>query len=123
MVAPQNGSYQNGHANGTDSAPPSSDPVKVIISGAGPAGLLLAHYLLSFGKDKFRITIYDKAEDPRETQKQTLNYRRYRRSNFIRRAQRKSVSTLQGTVDFSLAVAHVLCASAFTASQALTLEE
>lgn len=81
MAGLQNGSHQNGHANGhtngTDTAAASSEPVKVVISGAGPAGLLLAHYLLSFGKDKFRVIIYDKAEDPRETLKQTLNYRRY----------------------------------------------
>lgn len=59
------------------SAPPSQEPVKVVICGAGPAGLLLAHFLLGRGQGKFRVVVYDKAEDPRETLKQDLNYRRY----------------------------------------------
>ncbi|MEH2081228.1 MAG: NAD(P)/FAD-dependent oxidoreductase [Nostoc sp.] len=37
---------------------------KVVIVGAGPCGLLLAHYLLSRG-DKYEIDIYERRSDPR----------------------------------------------------------
>jgi len=40
------------------------EPLKVVICGAGLAGLVLAHYLLSLGKNKFKVAIYDKADDP-----------------------------------------------------------
>ncbi|GAB1543126.1 hypothetical protein NUACC21_58000 [Scytonema sp. NUACC21] len=36
---------------------------KVVIIGAGPAGLLLAHYLLCRGK--YRIELYERSPDPR----------------------------------------------------------
>jgi kynurenine 3-monooxygenase len=38
---------------------------KVVIIGAGPSGLLLAHYLLSRG-DKYEIEIYERRNDPRQ---------------------------------------------------------
>lgn len=37
---------------------------KVVIIGAGPSGLLLAHYLLKRG-DKYRVEIYERLSDPR----------------------------------------------------------
>lgn len=37
---------------------------KVAIVGAGPSGLLLAHYLLRRG-DRYKIDIYDRRSDPR----------------------------------------------------------
>lgn len=37
---------------------------KVVIIGAGPSGLLLAHYLLKRG-DKYRVEIYERQSDPR----------------------------------------------------------
>jgi kynurenine 3-monooxygenase len=37
---------------------------KVAIIGAGPSGLLLAHYLLRRG-DKYQIDIYERRSDPR----------------------------------------------------------
>ncbi|MEL6462297.1 MAG: NAD(P)-binding protein, partial [Cyanobacteria bacterium J06621_15] len=37
---------------------------KVIIVGAGPCGVLLAHYLLRRG-DKYEIEIYERRHDPR----------------------------------------------------------
>lgn len=37
---------------------------KIVIIGAGPAGLLLAHYLLRRGK--YQVEIYDRRPDPRE---------------------------------------------------------
>lgn len=37
---------------------------KVVIIGAGPCGLLLAHYLLRRG-DKYQIDIYERRSDPR----------------------------------------------------------
>ena len=36
---------------------------KVVIIGAGPAGLLLAHYLLRRGK--YRVELYERRSDPR----------------------------------------------------------
>lgn len=39
---------------------------QVAIAGAGPAGLLLAHYLLRRGDDKYKIDIYERRSDPRE---------------------------------------------------------
>jgi len=36
---------------------------KITIIGAGPAGLLLAHYLLS--RDRFQVEMYDRLDDPR----------------------------------------------------------
>ncbi|MEA5532889.1 NAD(P)/FAD-dependent oxidoreductase [Crocosphaera sp. XPORK-15E] len=39
--------------------------MKIVILGAGPAGLLLAHYLLSHPND-YQILIYDKRSDPRQ---------------------------------------------------------
>ncbi|MDJ0712676.1 MAG: NAD(P)/FAD-dependent oxidoreductase [Prochloraceae cyanobacterium] len=39
---------------------------QVTIIGAGPAGLLLAHYLLIRGKDRYQINIYDRRNDPRK---------------------------------------------------------
>ena len=36
---------------------------KVVIIGAGPAGLLLAHYLLRRGK--YRVELYEQRSDPR----------------------------------------------------------
>lgn len=46
---------------------------KIVIIGAGPAGLLLAHYLLRRGK--YQVEIYDRRPDPREvnlSQKRTF---------------------------------------------------
>ncbi|WP_244141940.1 NAD(P)-binding protein [aff. Roholtiella sp. LEGE 12411] len=37
---------------------------KVAIVGAGPSGVLLAHYLLHRG-DKYQIDIYERRSDPR----------------------------------------------------------
>lgn len=37
---------------------------KVVIIGAGPSGLLLAHYLLKRG-DRYRVEIYERLSDPR----------------------------------------------------------
>jgi len=51
--------------------------MRVLISGAGPAGLMLAHCLLSLGKGKFQVTLYDKAQDPREVVKEGMSHRRY----------------------------------------------
>lgn len=39
---------------------------KVAIAGAGPAGLLLAHYLLLRGDNKYKIDIYERRSDPRK---------------------------------------------------------
>ena len=39
---------------------------KVAIAGAGPAGLLLAHYLLLRGDNKYQIDIYERRNDPRK---------------------------------------------------------
>ena len=36
---------------------------KVVIIGAGPSGLLLAHYLLQ--RQKYRVEIYERRPDPR----------------------------------------------------------
>ncbi|MEO0375861.1 MAG: NAD(P)-binding protein, partial [Cyanobacteria bacterium P01_A01_bin.17] len=36
---------------------------KIVIIGAGPAGLLLAHYLLRRGR--YRVEIYERRPDPR----------------------------------------------------------
>ena len=38
---------------------------KVVIVGAGPSGLLFAHYLLNRG-DRYQVEIYDRLGDPRE---------------------------------------------------------
>ncbi len=39
---------------------------KVVIVGAGPCGLLLAHYLLR-RDDKYQIDMYERRGDPRQT--------------------------------------------------------
>ena len=39
---------------------------QIVIIGAGPAGLLLAHYLLA-RSNKYRVSIYDKRSDPRDS--------------------------------------------------------
>jgi kynurenine 3-monooxygenase len=46
---------------------------KIIIIGAGPAGLLLAHYLLDRGD--YRIEIYERRPDPRAVKQ--LNQRTF----------------------------------------------
>ncbi len=45
---------------------------KVVIVGAGPSGVLLAHYLLRRG-DKYQIDIYDRRSDP-----QIVSFSKYR---------------------------------------------
>ena len=42
---------------------------KIIIVGAGPAGLLLAHYLLSRGN--YQVEIYERRPDPRSVEQST----------------------------------------------------
>jgi len=37
---------------------------KIVIVGAGPSGLLLAHYLLNRDR-KYQIDIYERRQDPR----------------------------------------------------------
>lgn len=54
-----------------------SDKVHVVIVGAGPAGLLLAFYLLERGAGRFRVSIFESREDLRVTAKRELNARRY----------------------------------------------
>lgn len=39
---------------------------RVVIVGAGPSGVLLAHYLLRHG-DQYQIALYDRRPDPRQT--------------------------------------------------------
>ncbi|MGK7919587.1 MAG: FAD-dependent oxidoreductase [Trichodesmium sp.] len=39
---------------------------KVVIIGAGPCGLLLAHYLLG-RDDKYQVDMYERRGDPRQT--------------------------------------------------------
>jgi 2-polyprenyl-6-methoxyphenol hydroxylase-like FAD-dependent oxidoreductase len=51
--------------------------MRVVIHGAGPAGLLLAHYLLGKGEGRFKVWIYEEREDPRETLKKPPSTRRY----------------------------------------------
>ncbi len=45
--------------------PPTTMPLTIVIIGAGPAGLLLAHYLLQRGK--YTVEIYERRPDPRLT--------------------------------------------------------
>ena len=45
---------------------PASSRTRVVIAGGGPAGLLVAHCLLSRG-DKFHVEILESREDPRQT--------------------------------------------------------
>ncbi|MDJ0554388.1 MAG: NAD(P)/FAD-dependent oxidoreductase [Microcoleaceae cyanobacterium MO_207.B10] len=40
---------------------------QIVIIGAGPAGLLLAHYLLTRSND-YQVTVYDKRSDPRTSE-------------------------------------------------------
>jgi NADPH-dependent 2,4-dienoyl-CoA reductase/sulfur reductase-like enzyme len=46
-------------------------PLEVVISGVGPAGLLLAHYLLEKGKGRFRVSLFERRDDPRKIRKST----------------------------------------------------
>lgn len=46
-------------------------PLEVVISGAGPAGLLLAHYLLEKGGGRFRVSLFDRRDDPRRVRDNT----------------------------------------------------
>ncbi|GAQ86238.1 hypothetical protein KFL_002780020 [Klebsormidium nitens] len=46
-------------------------PLEVVISGAGPAGLLLAHYLLEKGGGRFRVSLFDWRDDPRRARDST----------------------------------------------------
>lgn len=39
---------------------------RVVIVGAGPSGVLLAHYLLRHG-DQYQVALYDRRSDPRQT--------------------------------------------------------
>lgn len=39
---------------------------RVVIVGAGPCGILLAHYLLRRGSDKYQVEIYERRSDPRK---------------------------------------------------------
>lgn len=61
-----------------------SAPVHVVIVGAGPAGLLLAFYLLERGDKMFKISIFESREDLRTTAKRELNARRYSLSLAVR---------------------------------------
>lgn len=51
-------------------------PMDVVIVGAGPGGLLLALYLLEKGGGRFRVSIHEAREDPRETLKRPPSPRR-----------------------------------------------
>eukprot|EP00245_Coleochaete_scutata_P001400 TRINITY_DN1170_c0_g1_i2.p1 TRINITY_DN1170_c0_g1~~TRINITY_DN1170_c0_g1_i2.p1 ORF type:complete len:529 (+),score=63.96 TRINITY_DN1170_c0_g1_i2:265-1851(+) len=53
------------------------DPSHIVIVGAGPAGLLLAHYLLEHGAGRFKVTIFDAREDPLDESKRPRSERRY----------------------------------------------
>lgn len=55
-------------------APP--EPMRVVIVGAGPSGLLLAHYLLEKGNGRFSVSIHEAREDPRVTMKRPPTPRR-----------------------------------------------
>lgn len=54
-----------------------NNAMRVVIIGAGPAGLLLAHYLLGKGEGRFKVWIFEEREDPRETLKKPPSSRRY----------------------------------------------
>ncbi|GAQ89828.1 hypothetical protein KFL_005670020 [Klebsormidium nitens] len=54
-----------------------SDKVHIVIVGCGPAGLLLAFYLLERGAGRFQVSIFESREDLRVTAKRERNARRY----------------------------------------------
>jgi NADPH-dependent 2,4-dienoyl-CoA reductase/sulfur reductase-like enzyme len=51
-------------------------PMDVVIIGGGPGGLLLALYLLEKGAGRFRVSIHEAREDPRESLKRPPSPRR-----------------------------------------------
>ncbi|GAQ80010.1 hypothetical protein KFL_000440120 [Klebsormidium nitens] len=66
-----------GTPQGNENGEKTSMPVHVVIVGAGPAGLLLAFYLLERGNKSFKVSLYESREDLRTTAKRELNARRY----------------------------------------------
>lgn len=52
-------------------------PLRVVVVGVGPAGLLLAHYLLTHGNGRYSVQMFERAEDPREIMKNGSNSYRY----------------------------------------------
>jgi cation diffusion facilitator CzcD-associated flavoprotein CzcO len=61
---------------GSQNPQPKAEPMRVVIIGAGPSGLLLAHYLLEKGNGRFRVSIHEAREDPRWTMKRPPTPRR-----------------------------------------------
>lgn len=68
----------------------------VVIVGAGPAGVLLAHYLLE--RDNYRVELYDRRPDPRQTD--FTNHR-----SFPLSLQERGRRALRGVVGLEEAIA------------------
>ena len=77
-------------------------PQKIVIIGAGPAGLLLAHYLLR--RQRYYIEIYDRRPDPRRIEPNECR-------SFPISLQKRGFKALQGIPGLEEAIAQhaVIC--------------
>eukprot|EP00850_Spirogloea_muscicola_P011483 SM000071S21107 [mRNA] locus=s71:401270:404624:+ [translate_table: standard] len=74
------------------------EPLHVVVAGAGPAGLLLAHYLLHFGGGRFRVSMFERGHDPRRPEElDATSGRRY--SMGLNKRGLASVAQIPGLLD------------------------
>ncbi|NEO88179.1 MAG: FAD-dependent monooxygenase [Spirulina sp. SIO3F2] len=75
-----------------------TSPQKIVIVGAGPAGLLFAHYLLHRRSQQYQVEIYDRRPDPRQV---AVSERR----SFPISLQERGLQGLRGIPDLEAAIA------------------
>ncbi|CAI5536069.1 unnamed protein product, partial [Closterium sp. Naga37s-1] len=80
VISRQNpcGNAALGEADGMERRSDGADLFRVVIVGAGPAGLVLANHLLTRGGGRFHVSVVEKSEDPRKKVEEAVEVaRRY----------------------------------------------